>query len=152
MRALPILSNTLFLTISDKLFKNLKTPYDFANASNKKIEELIRPTGFFQNKVHIDRIELRQHAQSFIVGAGRNEHVNFRSSIRALPEVPTMTLNALEENRISTIIDKLIQCNTRKLMQTRKFGKYGLRKLTTSFYHMVNAINISFQPPVLISP
>ena len=62
-----------------------------------------------------------------------------------------MTLNALEENGISTI-DKLIQCNTRKLMQLRKFGKYGLRKLNTSFYHMVNAINISFQPPALISP
>lgn len=48
-----------------------------------------------------------------------------------LPEVPTMTLNTLEENGISTI-DKLIQRNTRKLMQLRKFGKYGLRKLNTS--------------------
>ncbi len=75
--------------------------------------------------------KLRQHAQDFIVGAGRNEHINSRSSIWALPGVPTMTLNALEESEISTI-DKLIQCDTRKLVRLRKIGKYGLRKLNTS--------------------
>ncbi len=32
------------------LFKRLKTPDDFACASNKTIEELIRSTGFFRNK------------------------------------------------------------------------------------------------------
>jgi len=37
-------------SVTKKLFKTLKTPYDFANASNKTIEELIRPTGFFRNK------------------------------------------------------------------------------------------------------
>ncbi len=37
-------------SVTKKLFKNLKTPYDFANASNKTIEEMIRPTGFFRNK------------------------------------------------------------------------------------------------------
>ncbi|MBU4186292.1 MAG: endonuclease III [Desulfobacteraceae bacterium] len=37
-------------SVTKELFKNLKTPYDFANASNKTIEELIRPTGFFRNK------------------------------------------------------------------------------------------------------
>ncbi len=37
-------------SVTKQLFKNLKTPYDFANASNKTIEELIRPTGFFRNK------------------------------------------------------------------------------------------------------
>ncbi|MDL1968818.1 MAG: endonuclease III [Deltaproteobacteria bacterium] len=37
-------------SVTKKLFKNLETPYDFANASNKTIEELIRPTGFFRNK------------------------------------------------------------------------------------------------------
>ena len=37
-------------SVTKGLFKNLKTPYDFANASNKTIEELIRPTGFFRNK------------------------------------------------------------------------------------------------------
>lgn len=37
-------------SVTKKLFKNLKTPYDFANAPNKTIEELIRPTGFFHNK------------------------------------------------------------------------------------------------------
>lgn len=36
--------------VTKGLFKNLRTPYDFANASNKTIEELIRPTGFFRNK------------------------------------------------------------------------------------------------------
>jgi len=37
-------------SVTEKLFKNLKTPYDFANASNNTIEELIRSTGFFRNK------------------------------------------------------------------------------------------------------
>jgi len=37
-------------SVTKELFKNLKTPYAFANASNKTIEELIRPTGFFRNK------------------------------------------------------------------------------------------------------
>ena len=37
-------------SVTKELFKNLKTPYDFANASNKTIEELIRSTGFFRNK------------------------------------------------------------------------------------------------------
>jgi len=37
-------------SVTEELFKNLKTPYDFANASNKRIEELIRSTGFFRNK------------------------------------------------------------------------------------------------------
>jgi len=37
-------------SVTKELFKNLKTPYDFANASNKTIEGLIRSTGFFRNK------------------------------------------------------------------------------------------------------
>jgi len=37
-------------SVTKKLFNKLKTPYDFASASNKTIEELIRPTGFFRNK------------------------------------------------------------------------------------------------------
>jgi len=37
-------------SVTKELFKNLKTSYDFANASNRTIEELIRPTGFFRNK------------------------------------------------------------------------------------------------------
>ena len=32
------------------LFEELRTPRDFAKASRKRIEELIRPTGFYRNK------------------------------------------------------------------------------------------------------
>ena len=52
-------------SVTKKLFKNLKTPYDFANASNKTIEELIRPTGFFRNKAknikNTSRILIEKH-------------------------------------------------------------------------------------------
>ncbi len=52
-------------SVTKKLFKNLKTPYDFANASNKTIEELIRPTGFFRNKAknikNSSRILIEKH-------------------------------------------------------------------------------------------
>ena len=36
--------------VTKGLFKKLKTPEDFARASNETIEELIRPTGYFRNK------------------------------------------------------------------------------------------------------
>ena len=36
--------------VTKDLFNHLKTPQDFARASNKTIEELIRPTGYFRNK------------------------------------------------------------------------------------------------------
>lgn len=36
--------------VTKKLFDQFKTPYDFAEASDEIIEELIRPTGFFRNK------------------------------------------------------------------------------------------------------
>ncbi|OEU66598.1 MAG: endonuclease III [Desulfobacterales bacterium PC51MH44] len=36
--------------VTKDLFEKLKTPYDFARASNETIEALIRPTGFFRNK------------------------------------------------------------------------------------------------------
>ncbi|MBU4128403.1 MAG: endonuclease III, partial [Proteobacteria bacterium] len=52
-------------SVTKALFKNLKTPYDFANASNKTIEELIRPTGFFRNKAknikNSSRILIEKH-------------------------------------------------------------------------------------------
>ena len=36
--------------VTKDLFNRLKTPQDFARASNETIEELIRPTGYFRNK------------------------------------------------------------------------------------------------------
>ena len=36
--------------VTKDLFNQLKTPQDFASASNEAIEELIRPTGYFRNK------------------------------------------------------------------------------------------------------
>ena len=36
--------------VTKELFKKLRTPYDFANASYETIENLIRPTGYFRNK------------------------------------------------------------------------------------------------------
>lgn len=52
-------------SVTKELFKNLQTPYDFANASNKTIEELIRPTGFFRNKAknikNSSRILIEKH-------------------------------------------------------------------------------------------
>jgi len=75
--------------------------------------------------------KLRQYAQDFVAGAKRNQQVNSRSSIWALPEVPAITLNALDENGITTI-DKLVQCDMHKLMRLRKFGKVGLCKLSKS--------------------
>jgi endonuclease III len=36
--------------VTKDLFNQLKTPQDFANASNETIEALIRPTGYFRNK------------------------------------------------------------------------------------------------------
>ena len=36
--------------VTKDLFNRLKTPQDFAGASNETIEELIRPTGYFRNK------------------------------------------------------------------------------------------------------
>lgn len=52
-------------SVTKELFKNLKTSYDFANASNKTIEELIRPTGFFRNKAknikNSSRILIEKH-------------------------------------------------------------------------------------------
>jgi len=36
--------------VTNELFKKLRTPYDFASASNETIEKLIRPTGYFRNK------------------------------------------------------------------------------------------------------
>jgi endonuclease III len=36
--------------VTKKLFQRLKTPQDFASASNETIEALIRPTGYFRNK------------------------------------------------------------------------------------------------------
>ena len=75
--------------------------------------------------------KLRQHAQEFFAGAERNVQINLDSSIWTLPGVPTMTLNALEENGISTI-DKLIRCDKHKLSRLRKMGKFGLQKLNIS--------------------
>ncbi|MBU4343982.1 MAG: endonuclease III [Desulfobacteraceae bacterium] len=37
-------------SVTKDLFNKLTTPYDFVDVSNKTIEELIRPTGFFRNK------------------------------------------------------------------------------------------------------
>jgi len=37
-------------SVTKTLFKELTTPYDFANASLGDIENLIRPTGYFRNK------------------------------------------------------------------------------------------------------
>ena len=37
-------------TVTGSLFKNLSTPEDFANIDLRKLEELIRPTGYFRNK------------------------------------------------------------------------------------------------------
>ena len=36
--------------VTKELFKKLRTPHDFANASCETIENLIRPTGYFRNK------------------------------------------------------------------------------------------------------
>lgn len=36
--------------VTKALFKKLKTPYDFADASAEIVEQLIRPTGYFRNK------------------------------------------------------------------------------------------------------
>lgn len=36
--------------VTKELFKKLKTPYDFANASQETLETLIHSTGFFRNK------------------------------------------------------------------------------------------------------
>lgn len=36
--------------VTKELFKKLRTPHDFASASNETIENLIRPTGYFRNK------------------------------------------------------------------------------------------------------
>ena len=36
--------------VTKDLFKKLRTPHDFVNASNETIENLIRPTGYFRNK------------------------------------------------------------------------------------------------------
>ena len=36
--------------VTKELFKKLRTPHDFANASYETIENLIRPTGYFRNK------------------------------------------------------------------------------------------------------
>jgi endonuclease-3 len=36
--------------VTKDLFKKLKTPHDFASASNETIENFIRPTGYFRNK------------------------------------------------------------------------------------------------------
>jgi len=36
--------------VTKDLFRHLKTPQDFASASNEAIEKLIRPTGYFRNK------------------------------------------------------------------------------------------------------
>ena len=36
--------------VTKDLFNRLKTPQDFASASNETIEALIRPTGYFRNK------------------------------------------------------------------------------------------------------
>ncbi|MDH4206416.1 MAG: endonuclease III [Desulfobacteraceae bacterium] len=36
--------------VTKDLFKKLRTPHDFASASNETIEKLIRPTGYFRNK------------------------------------------------------------------------------------------------------
>lgn len=51
--------------VTPVLFKRLKTPADFAAASLKSIEKLIRPTGFFHNKAknikNCSRALLDQH-------------------------------------------------------------------------------------------
>ena len=36
--------------VTEKLFKKYKTPADFANMENSKLEELIKSTGFYKNK------------------------------------------------------------------------------------------------------
>jgi len=36
--------------VTKALFKKLKTPYNFADASPEIVEQLIRPTGYFRNK------------------------------------------------------------------------------------------------------
>ena len=36
--------------VTKDLFKKLRTPHEFASASNETIEKLIRPTGYFRNK------------------------------------------------------------------------------------------------------
>jgi len=83
--------------------------------------------------------KLRQHAHAFFAGAERNEQVDLGSSIWSLPGVPTMTLNALEENGISTI-DKLIQYDKRKLQRLRKWENWDF---ANSMCHLQNMVFLS---------
>ena len=74
---------------------------------------------------------LREHAEVFINDCKKLENVTIDSSIWALPDVPTMTLNSIW-NRENYTIKDLLQNSQRDLLRYKYFGKVGLKKLISS--------------------
>jgi hypothetical protein len=74
---------------------------------------------------------LREHAEVFINDCKKLENVTIDSSIWALPDVPTMTLNSIWNRKIYTIRN-LLKNSQRDLLQFKYLGKTGLKKLILS--------------------
>lgn len=75
--------------------------------------------------------KLRNHANIFIESAKDLENITIQSSIWALPNVPLITLNALEKMEINTI-EKILESDLRTLARIKNVGKNGLEKLQAS--------------------
>jgi DNA-directed RNA polymerase alpha subunit len=75
--------------------------------------------------------KLREHSEVFINDSKKLENVTIDSSIWALPDVPTMTLNAIW-NRNNYTIKDLLQHSQRDLLRFKYFGRIGLNKLISS--------------------
>ena len=74
---------------------------------------------------------LREHSEVFINDSKKLGNVTIDSSIWALPDVPTMTLNAIW-NRNNYTIKDLLQHSQRDLLRFKYFGRIGFNKLISS--------------------
>ncbi len=76
--------------VTEKLFKKLKTPEDFANAPVEQIEELIRETGFYKNKAK----SLKNCAGALVENHGGRVPDSLEDLVR-LPGVGRKTANVV---------------------------------------------------------
>jgi endonuclease III len=104
--------------VTQELFKNYKTPQDFAVASPAELEQEIRPTGFFRNKT-----KSIMGASKAIVEKYGNEVPRTMEEILQLPGVARKTANVVLGTAYGiasgVVVDTHVQRLSRRLDLTR---------------------------------
>ncbi len=77
-------------SVTEKLFKKLNTPEDFASIDRESLEELIRPTGYFRNKAK----SIQNCATTIIDHHGGEVPDNLKELVK-LPGVGRKTANVV---------------------------------------------------------